>query len=784
MRDFPHRMHGTFRATVAHFRYLPIKAATRSSDRNQQNHNSMKLKKYFYLFAASTILLSACSDGDGLKEDFKPTTFNVLGKVEKGPFVSGSTITIQPMDGDLQVLGTLYSSTIQDDLGSFSFGAKLFEAPYAELVANGYFFNEVEGKLSSGTLSLRALVDLSDETTVNVNLLTHLKYQRIQQLIANGMNFSEANKQAQTELFTAFGLQQYAEKDASTFTIAGGTNESAALIAISSLLLVDRSEAALTEYLAKLCREFGQTGTFEESTIQQINEDKKTVCGKLTSVKENIIERYDSLGLNVEVKDLERFIDWDNDGVAGNEVLQEGQEVSLETTVLNVPAEGGVYTVGISSPISVYLEPQFGSGGLDNNVSEEQFFTEIYEETDDTQISMEKSLEGNTLTIKIEPLNSRTSKTSTIPIYDGVDNVVGSIEVIQEGNSGSPIPKLGDTGKTLVAYFVETMAQSMADMNLVEQYYHYNKETDIVGQYVYPSSSTIYNIWNNFYKANGLIMTFKNEEAQRLGVYQEYLDVFSAMQYYYMTVAWGDVPYINYVPNMDNIYIGRTPQSEIFSYLKENLEKAIDVLEEKKNESLSNDANDLFFISKDVARILLANICMYQGDYSQAGKLLEAVINNGFYELDASNYNSQTTTTDLYNNGSGRETIFATKYIGTRRRGSATITTPWVVPIMTYTDVVLSYAECLYKNGTTTEAEQQLAKVTSAKSITPAGSNVLEKIKDARLQLTLYTNTNFAFMKRNGFAEDVYDIEEYRTLLPIPASELSANSKMTQNPGY
>lgn len=83
-----------------------------------------------------------------------------------------------------------------------------------------------------------------------------------------------------------------------------------------------------------------------------------------------------------------------------------------------------------------------------------------------------------------------------------------------------------------------------------------------------------------------------------------------------------------------------------------NLEKAIDNLEEKKNESLSNDANDFFFLSKDVARILLANICMYQGEYSQAEKLLGKVISNGFYGLDASNYNNKETITNLFNNGS------------------------------------------------------------------------------------------------------------------------------------
>ena len=60
----------------------------------------------------------------------------------------------------------------------------------------------------------------------------------------------------------------------------------------------------------------------------------------------------------------------------------------------------------------------------------------------------------------------------------------------------------------------------------------------------------------------------------------------------------------------------------------------------------------------------------------------------------------------------------------------------------------------------------------------------LEKIKDARSQLMLYSNTNFAFMKRNGFVKDFYGVEDYRQLLPIPQRELDLCPQMTQNPGY
>lgn len=101
-------------------------------------------------------ILSSCSESEDLgHNEIEPQTYNVSGKVEKGPFVSGSTITIQPMDEYLQGLGSMYSSTIQDHEGSFSFGSKSFDSPYAELTATGYFFNEVEGEAVRGNADLK-----------------------------------------------------------------------------------------------------------------------------------------------------------------------------------------------------------------------------------------------------------------------------------------------------------------------------------------------------------------------------------------------------------------------------------------------------------------------------------------------------------------------------------------------------------------------------------------------------------------------------------------------------
>lgn len=735
-------------------------------------------------FSVLSFMSFSCSESNET-ERFQPQTYNVCGKVEKGPFVSGSTITIQPMNAKLQALGSLYSSTIHDNVGNFSFGSKLFDAPYAELTANGYFFNEVTGNLSQGTLNLRGLVDLSDATTVNVNILTHLKYQRVLALVEKGESFTNANEQAQKELFTAFGLQKYTEMDASRFSIIGGNEEAGALIAVSSLLMVDRSEAELTEYLAKLCREFGQSGSFTEATKSQIKNDRNELSKHLSSIRNNIINRYESLGLSVEVKELTFFLDWDDDGEAGNETLKEGQTITLETTQLDVPNNGGVYNIKITSPIPVYLKPVVGLWDEPTgSVTEENFFTTLYGEVSDSGISLEKNLNGGILTIKVLPLNSRSAKSASIYVYDCVGNILGTVSVSQEGNKDTSIPLLGASGQNAVAGMAVAIARAFSEFNLIEQYYHYNKDANTVPQYIDPNRS--YESWTGFYSANRMNLAIKDADAQRLNMYQDIFNVFSALSYYNMVVFWGGVPYItdySWYANMD-FSIARTDETTILNDLKKTLKSAIagQYLEEKKNESLK-DINGYFFVSKDVARILLADIYMYQGDYVNAESLLQKVIANGYYELDASDYSKEETIDNLRNNKDGKETIFAIYCDnGPRTRSTITIKHPGLIPLMTYTDILLSYAECLYKNGKS-GAKDYLDKVVLAKGIT-VSDDVFAGIKEARKQLMLYSVGNFAFMKRNGIAKDEYGVETYRLLLPIPIQELTQNPSMNQNPGY
>ncbi len=154
------------------------------------------------------------------------------------------------------------------------------------------------------------------------------------------------------------------------------------------------------------------------------------------------------------------------------------------------------------------------------------------------------------------------------------------------------------------------------------------------------------------------------------------------------------------------------------------------------------------------------------------------MIDNGYYELDNYNYSEQSFIDNINN---GKEVIFAV--LNNQNTRSVVIATPSVLPVFTYSDVVLSYAECLYHTNDSANAKIYSDKVLTAKGLSSCG-DTFEDIKLMRKTLYNYSVGNFAFFKRNGIAEDVYDIDKYQLLFPIPQSELVLNPNMTQNTGY
>ncbi|MCC8153460.1 MAG: RagB/SusD family nutrient uptake outer membrane protein, partial [Tannerellaceae bacterium] len=242
-----------------------------------------------------------CNDEENSKP---PAKVNVEGRVEKGPFVNNSVVTIQELSESLTPTGRTFQTNIKSDDGTFILNDIELESSYVLLTANGYFFNEVQGKLSSAPLTLHALADLNNGTSVNVNLLSHLKKERLTTLMKNeSLSYDKANQQAQTELLSNFGLQKYVQKEVSSISITDVSDEAAALIVISSTLLslYDNSEARLTEGLTKLSDELKENGTFSATNKEKILEESTSL--DWDKITDNIIDRYEELGKEVNIQD-------------------------------------------------------------------------------------------------------------------------------------------------------------------------------------------------------------------------------------------------------------------------------------------------------------------------------------------------------------------------------------------------------------------------------------------------------------------------------------------------
>lgn len=723
-------------------------------------------------------MLQSCSSNDDL-DGYTPTNFNVGGKVEKGPFVRGTAIQMQPLDADLDETGESFTSTITDNEGTFTFGSKLLKSPYVKLSASGYYFNEVTGELSKGTLALNAVANLQNAADVNLNILSHLKYQRVMDLVAkDGKSFKEANNQAQEEVLKTFGLEKYAKTDVNHFSITSGTDEAAALIAVSSLILYNRSEAQITEYLSQLSEEFAEDGNFSETTKLQIRKDMFSLESKLPQIAENIKKRYQEMGKEVAVKNLIYFFDWDGDGTAGNEIAPENHPVSLETNNINVPMEGGSYEVKVNTTVPVYLErPSIpGDDIYDNSTS--VLGMKIYETGSGSEpcINYSKELNNNILKVVVKAASFRKEQAVSIPLYDGMGNVVARLHLTQQANPNAEIivPRLGSDGISLVSDFMRSLSEAVTLEAGINYCY-----TKIINnpRLVAPISSfneNLINYWSNEYSSLNLIAYLYRADSMYRAVYSPYLNVYRDMCYYQMLIWWGGVVVVPNAGFESYADPSRTSESSILQMLEEELVEAIRNLDEKKCVAFATNANDALFVSKDVARILLAKVYMYQQKWAAASNLLQKVVDKSIYPIEKvpTKYTSE-----------NKDLILALM-VGNESRASRVYvdgSPEDVVPIMTTTDVKLLYAECEIHLGNNAKASKYISEVDNVNGISGTSVSV-EGIKQLRKSLKL--QDYFAFLKRNGLAMKELGLEKYQLLLPIPENELMAHPNLTQNPGY
>nr|AGS52888.1 SclB protein [uncultured bacterium contig00016] len=258
----------------------------------------------------------------------KITKDKVTGLLQKGPFLPSATVTLFELNSSLAQTGRSFTGTITGNDGSFEVSGIELVSPYVLLSVNGYYRNEITGATSAGTITLQAIADIGDKSSVNVNLLTHLEYDRVLRLVQSGKSLSEAKSQAQLEILNVFGIDAgFAGSD--DISIFGSSDASAALLAISILLQGNRAEGDFSALLTEFSQAIKESGTWS-------NAAKKTeIADWASSVNlEGIRGHIGAWGLPVAVPGFEEYVNafaeaWKTPG-DGGAALCDGEPYDAE----------------------------------------------------------------------------------------------------------------------------------------------------------------------------------------------------------------------------------------------------------------------------------------------------------------------------------------------------------------------------------------------------------------------------------------------------------------------
>lgn len=234
----------------------------------------------------------------------------VSGVTQKGPFLSGTKVSVREMEDGrtLTQTGNSFNGKILNDKGEFKINARMLVSQYVMLQAEGPYRNEVTGEYSDGELTLFAITDVNDRNIVNVNLLTHLEYERVVYLVTKQkMKVRAAKRQAQKEVFGLLNIDATGFSNSEDLNIAGASDEDGALLAFSIMFQGDRDVAELTELLTKIGVDMMEDGTWDDAKKRMEIADwcaSADSAGRLSVIRNNV----ENWGLSSVVPNFEQFV--------------------------------------------------------------------------------------------------------------------------------------------------------------------------------------------------------------------------------------------------------------------------------------------------------------------------------------------------------------------------------------------------------------------------------------------------------------------------------------------
>lgn len=255
-----------------------------------------KVNKLWLLILVILAVSCSKSENEGVIKD-------ITGFVQKGPFISGSSVTVYNLRTDLTPDGKSYNTQIVNNQGFFQLDDLELSSDYARIRADGFYFNEVTGTQSVAQISLYALADVTGAGAVNVNLLTHLEKPRVEFLMESGKSFAEAKKQAQQEILAIFNMEKEQVGASENLDISQGGEDNGILLAISCILQGFRTEGELTELLANISNDIREDGRLDSPALGTALINHATLLSS-KNIQSNLAKRYHEQDVAASIPDF------------------------------------------------------------------------------------------------------------------------------------------------------------------------------------------------------------------------------------------------------------------------------------------------------------------------------------------------------------------------------------------------------------------------------------------------------------------------------------------------
>jgi len=302
----------------------------------------------------------------------------IAGAIAKGAYKAGSDITFYELNDNLSQTGKSFSTNTTDDYGTFSLSVESITENYARVEGNGYYWNEITNTITEQKLRLNAICEVDEE--INLNILTHLEYDRVIELVQNqGKTFAEAKSQALYEILTSFGMEYnptngYAE----SYNFNKADDSSKILLFISVALLYNNSQSEISSLITQISNDLKDNGEINSPSIYK--EILSNLGGLSTdndysfdSISQNVYEFYKDLDPQIASSSF-NIVQFKDDSLEKyrdklNEICASGNNSECPTSTLSFYAmdesfakvEDDVFTVysGAESWIGFYTDAFF-----------------------------------------------------------------------------------------------------------------------------------------------------------------------------------------------------------------------------------------------------------------------------------------------------------------------------------------------------------------------------------------------------------------------------------------